>query len=487
MNNLSGRSGFIDVKASEVDGGHYSLKISSRLRNGEGSTAPNSLIIEDVPDAATAEKMVGVALGLAATTRNVQEIGQVVRSQLAMVPGIVMAQPERQQPDASMQRTVTPQPHPVSTSTRDAMQRRLDDAGWHTVTRQPPSPEGTTSAKLRPIERTRSSVILSERDSLAVGGMHMVQELETSLGPVAMTTGPGLQEDTVNRDAIGAYQMPDGSVRIVVADGIGKGKGSDVAALLTVQAFQHATTLEDGVTQAQQAMTKAQTREWAPDAGTAFSAVSISRQGNVYSVEYGHAGDTCAIVLPPRAKRKEEQQPISRTPEENLASDIEYYQLEEKKRTLTAAELQYVAGLHKDLEKLEEKEYARMKGNGELSGNDKKDGGVAKERAWKRARHIITNNLQPNQDPQPTFNTFDSVEPGSWVLLFTDGLGDNCDIGKLGATILQEEAEALQRKEPFGAYEACELLRDLSMQFASQQDGKKDNVAIAAFKLPTTH
>jgi serine/threonine protein phosphatase PrpC len=275
--------------------------------------------------------------------------------------------------------------------------------------------------------------------------MHDVVTVNTSLGNVALTTGPGVQDD-INKDAVGVNQLSDGTIRIVVADGIGKNVGSDTAARLSVESFLQANSMEEAAENSQARMAELAAREqWGDDAGACVSAVAIRRSTDGYRVEYAQAGDTQAITVSGRK--------LQTTGEDNVLGDYDFLKKLAATRTLTPNE---------------QSVFDELKELIETRGED-------------RCRHIVTQSLSPREEGTVRKGEL-HAESGSWVIVFSDGLGDNINLGGLGQALVQQEKKAIDAGGTFTATDACELLKKIAVELSLTD--KKDNIAIAVCKLP---
>ncbi len=358
--------------------------------------------------------------------------------------------------------TVLPTSPQSIESPGSAMRRRLDDSPWIDVpSEKQPSPKRDTphteehrrgiqspTAQTNVLRQSASIVLTGTRRGSHPekdGGMHDVVTVNTSLGNVALTTGPGVQDD-INKDAVGVNQLSDGTIRIVVADGIGKNVGSDTAARLSVESFLQANSMEEAAENSQAQMAELAARErWGDDAGACVSAVSIRRSADGYHVEYAQAGDTQAITV--SGSR------LQTTGEDNVLGDYNYLN---------------------DLYRTGRINPTQMELFDEFRA-------LIEDRGEERCRHIVTRSLSPRQEGTVRRGEL-HAESGSWVMVFSDGLGDNINLGGLGQALLQEEKEARHAGRTFTATDACEFIKKIAVELSLTD--KKDNIAIAVCKLP---
>ncbi len=282
------------------------------------------------------------------------------------------------------------------------------------------------------------------------GGMHDVQVLRTPLGEVAFTTGQGLK-DTVNRDAVGVIVRPDGEVRVAVADGMGHSIGADLAARVTVEKMLSAETFEAGADEAYHDIGKRPDEEVEDGAGACVSAVGIRRtKAGVYEIQFGQAGDTQSLVFHP------EDRHLQMTGEDNVTSTVQRLKQKASQRPLSQNETEIL------------EEYERL----------------IRERGEAACNHIVTTYI--NTHGVHGFRTEHFEEParsGSWVLLSTDGLGDNAGYVPIVRELLRVEREEKKAGRSFGAKEAAQWLSNQAVALSKLPRAKQDNIGLAVVKL----
>ncbi len=282
------------------------------------------------------------------------------------------------------------------------------------------------------------------------GGMHDVQVLRTSLGEVAFTTGQGLK-DAINRDAVGVIERPDGEVRVAVADGMGHSLGADVAARVTVEKMLSAQTFETGADEAYNDIGKRPDEEVEDGAGACVSAVGIRRNASGgYDVQFGQAGDTQSLVFHPEDKH------LQMTGEDNVTSTVQRLKKKASQHPLSKNEAEIL------------EEYERL----------------IRDRGEAACNHIVTTYI--NTHGVHGFRTEKFEEParsGSWVLLSTDGLGDNAGYVPIVRELLRVEREEKKAGRPFGAKEAAQWLSNQAVTLSKLPGAKRDNIGIAVMKL----
>lgn len=282
------------------------------------------------------------------------------------------------------------------------------------------------------------------------GGMHDIQVLRTSLGEVAFTTGQGLK-DTLNRDAVGAVERLDGEVRVAVADGMGHSVGADLAARVTVEKMLSAQTFEAGADEAYLDIGKRPDEEVEDGAGACVSAVGIRRnKAGAYEIQFGQAGDTQSLVFHPEDKH------LQMTGEDNVTSTVQRLRQKASQRPLSKNEAEIL------------EEYERL----------------VRDRGEAACNHIVTTYI--NTHGVHGFRTENFEEParsGSWVLLSTDGLGDNAGYVPIVRELLRVEREEKKAGRPFGAKEAAQWLSNQAVALSKLPRAKQDNIGIAVVKL----